>query len=254
MEAAGQVSLRYFRTPLLVDRKPDDSPVTRADREAESAIVEEIQRAFPSHGILAEERGAIAGDGANRWIVDPLDGTRGFTRGGIFWGPLVALEHRGEVVAGAMGLPALGEIWWAGRGTGCFRNGERVRAFLMDRIDRATLSLGELKSLLAPPHGEAVRGILRTCESARCYGDVASVAMLLEGRADVWIEAGVKPWDLAAPKILVEEAGGRFTDLSGGSSLDAGTALAASATLHDAILSLLAREERPPIRPRRDQT
>ena len=116
-EAGGAAALRHFRAGVRVELKPDRTPVTVADREAEAAIVEVIRGRFPGHAILGEETGAHAGAGA-RWIVDPVDGTRGFTRGGSFWGPLVALEVGGEVVAGAMGMPALGELYWAARGRG----------------------------------------------------------------------------------------------------------------------------------------
>src|SRR5512143_1840763 len=119
-EAASAAALRHFRTGVRVEVKPDRTPVTVADREAEAAALAVIRDAFPGHAVLGEETGAGAGDAASRWIVDPIDGTRGFTRGGSFWGPLVALEQDGRVVAGAMALPALGETYWAARGMGCW--------------------------------------------------------------------------------------------------------------------------------------
>ena len=118
--AASAASLHYWRKDVVVDMKPDRSPVTAADRDAEAAILDVIRLAFPEHAILAEESGAHEGTGG-RWIIDPLDGTRGFTRGGSFWGPLVALEVDGDIVAGAVGLPALGETYFAGRGLGAYR-------------------------------------------------------------------------------------------------------------------------------------
>ncbi|HYS79764.1 MAG TPA: inositol monophosphatase family protein, partial [Anaeromyxobacteraceae bacterium] len=105
VEAASHAALVHFRRGVRVDLKPDRSPVTVADRESEAAILQEIRRSFPGHAVLGEETGMHAGAAATRWIVDPLDGTRGFTRGEALWGPLVALEHEGEVVAGAMALP-----------------------------------------------------------------------------------------------------------------------------------------------------
>jgi len=238
-EAGARAALRRFRQPLAVEWKADRSPVTAADREAEAAILGEIRRTFPGHGILAEECGESAGDGENRWIVDPLDGTRGFSRGGAFWGPLVALEHRGEIVAGAMALPVLGETYWAGRGRGAFRNGEPIRLSRVDRLENATLSLGELRPLLRIERGKGVESLIERVASARCYGDVAGCAQLLCGRADVWIEAGVRLWDLAALQVLVEEAGGRFTDFEGTRSLAHGQALASNALLHEAALKIL---------------
>ena len=181
------------------------------------------------------------GEGSDfRWIVDPLDGTRGFGRGGSFWGPLVALEHRGEIVVGAMALPALGETYWAARGMGSFRDGVRLRVSEVDRLDEATLSLGELRALRRPPHGAAVGSLIDAVASSRCYGDLAGCVMLLSGRADAWLEAGVRLWDLAAPKILVEEAGGVLTDFDGSPSILGGRAVATNGLLHGRILAILA--------------
>ncbi len=239
VDAAARAALRFHRQPLDIEWKADRSPVTRADREAEAAILDEIRRSFPGHGILAEESGESAGDGESRWIVDPLDGTRGFSRGGSFWGPLVALEHRGEIVAGAMALPALDETYWAARGQGSFRNGERIQLSKVGCLEDATLSLGEIRALLDSDRGRGVRSLVSRVSSTRCYGDVAGCALLLSGRADVWIEAGVKLWDLAALQVLVEEAGGRFTDFDGARSLAEGRAVASNALLHDAVVRAL---------------
>src|SRR5262245_50336595 len=125
VEAAAKASLPHFERGVVVETKPDRSPVTAADRASEAAILALIKEAFPTHSILAEETGTHGGDPANRWIVDPLDGTRGFSRGGVFWGPLVAFEHQGEIVAGALAMPALGEVYIAGKGRGTYKNGAR---------------------------------------------------------------------------------------------------------------------------------
>src|SRR4051812_29234522 len=118
VEAAAAASLAHFQRSVRVDVKPDQTPVTQADRDSEAAILAVVRDAFPDHAFLGEESGAHAGDAEMRWIVDPLDGTKGFTRGHGFWGALVAFEHRGDVVAGAMALPALGETYWAAQGLG----------------------------------------------------------------------------------------------------------------------------------------
>jgi histidinol-phosphatase len=239
VEAGGAAAMVHFRQGVAVEKKPDRTPVTVADREAEAAIVSVIRDAFPDHAILGEETGRHEGSVQARWIVDPIDGTRGFTRGGAFWGPLVALEVEGEVVAGAMALPAEGRSYWAARGHGAFRDGARLRVSAVDRWEDATLSLGELPHVLAPERSEAVLSLMRTADSARCYGDLAGCAMLLDGRADAWIEAGVQVWDLAPLRILVEEAGGRFTDFAGTRALDDGTAVATNGHLHEHVLALL---------------
>lgn len=242
-EAGGAAAMRHFRTGVRVELKPDRSPVTAADREAEAAIMALLRATFPGHAILGEETGAHAGEGA-RWIVDPVDGTRGFTRGGSFWGPLVALEVDGEVVAGAMGMPALGETYWAARGLGAWRQvgsgaPERLRVSGIAAWDEATLSLGELRFLLAPALRPRVNELTVTAAQARGYGDLAGCAMVLTGRAEVFLEAGVQVWDIAPLKILVEEAGGRFTDLAGRPTHTSGACVASNGLAHDHVLRAL---------------
>jgi histidinol-phosphatase len=239
-EAAGRAALVHFRTGVAVERKPDRSPVTAADRDAEAAILEIVRAAFPAASILAEESGAHAGDPSLRWIVDPLDGTRGFSRGGGFWGPLVALEHQGEIVAGAAALPASGELFFAARGRGCHRgDGAPVRLSAVDDWAEATLSVGELPRLSETKGAEGVATLVRTAASARCYGDVGGALMVLAGRAEVWLEAGVRLWDIAPFPILFEEAGGRFTDLAGTRTVGNGNALGSNGRLHDYVLAAL---------------
>jgi histidinol-phosphatase len=243
-EAAAAAALPHFRAGVRVEVKPDRTPVTAADREAEAAALAVIRDAFPGHAVLGEETGAHPGDAQARWIVDPIDGTRGFTRGGSFWGPLVALEHRGTVVAGAMALPALGETYWAARGLGCWlRQGaaepRRLAVSGVSEWSESTLSLGELRFLLAPPVGAAISELARTAASARCYGDLAGCALVLRGQAEAWIEAGVQLWDLAALQVLVEEAGGRFSDFEGRSTIAGGRCLASNGLVHGRLLQAL---------------
>jgi histidinol-phosphatase len=243
--AGGAAAMIHFRAGVRVELKPDRSPVTAADRDAEDAILRVIRERFPGHAVLAEETGAHAGDATSRWIVDPLDGTRGFSRGGSFWGPLVALEHRGEIVAGAMALPALRETYWAARGRGAWmRTGtaapERLHVSGVPAWEDATLSLGEVHLLLQGELAEPVQRLATSSATTRCYGDLAGAAMLLAGRAEAWIEAGVKIWDLAPLRILVEEAGGRFTDLAGAPTHASGECVASNGKVHDHVLRAFA--------------
>jgi histidinol-phosphatase len=240
VEAASTASMAHFRSGVRVERKPDRSPVTLADKQSEAAILEVIRAAYPSHSILAEESGAHAGDPDFRWIVDPLDGTRGFTRGGEFWGPLVGLESQGKILAGAMALPALKRTYWAAEGLGAFRDGTRLKVSGVAELANATLSLGQLPGLLSPPWQRGLLRLISEVDTARAYGDLAACAMLLEGQADAWMECGVQPWDLAPLRILVEEAGGRFTDRSGKATVHSGEAVATNGFLHDRVLERLA--------------
>src|SRR5438552_1900804 len=209
------------------------SPVTAADRAAEDEIIGVIRAAFPEHAILGEEGGA-RGTGAVRWIVDPIDGTRGFARGGMMWGPMIALEVSGELVAGALALPALGRTYWAARGQGAWRDGERLAVSAIAALADATLSLGELRRLATH---SGLQSLIAGAASTRCYGDLAGCALVLDGRAEAWIEGGVQPWDLAAPAILIREAGGVFTDWAGGPSFEAGFGIASNGRFHAELVS-----------------
>jgi histidinol-phosphatase len=167
---------------------------------------------------------------------DPLDGTRGFSRGGSFWGPLVALEHRGEIVAGAAALPASGELYFAARGRGCHRgDGARVQLSGIEDWAEATLSVGEVPRLVATPQADGVLALVRTAASTRCYGDVGGALMVLAGHAECWLEAGVRVWDLGPMPILFEEAGGTFTDLAGARTLAGGSAVATNGRVHEFV-------------------
>ena len=237
VEAASRASLGHFRTGVRVELKPDRSPVTAADRESEAAVLEVIRAAFPDHAVLGEETGAHAGAAETRWIVDPLDGTRGFARGETFWGPLVGLEHEGEVVAGAMSLPAAGEVYFAARGRGAWLSvsgaaPSRLQVSGVSRWEDATFSLGEPRVLLVPPFLDPITRLATTCARTRCHGDLAGFAMVLTGRAEAWVEAGVQIWDLAPMKVLVEEAGGRFTDLAGRPTIASGNCVATNGKVH----------------------
>jgi histidinol-phosphatase len=244
VEAASAASLPHFRRGVRVEVKPDRTPVTQADRDSEAAILAVVRAAFPGHGFLGEETGAHAGDAATRWIVDPLDGTKGFTRGRGFWGALVALEDEGRVAAGAMALPALGETYWAARGLGAWmRTGDgapvALRVSSVAAWPDATLSYGEPHVLFRPPMLERLAALALSAQTARCYGDLAGCALVLQGKAEAWIEAGVQLWDLAPLQILVEEAGGTFTDLDGKATHASGSCVASNGLVHAHVLGAL---------------
>ena len=245
VEAASAASLAHFQRGVRVERKPDRTPVTQADRDSEAAILAIVRAAFPDHGFLGEETGAHAGSAETRWIVDPLDGTKGFTRGRGFWGALVALEHHGRVVAGGMALPALGETYWAAKGLGAWmRTGDgppiRLQVSRISAWEDATLSYGEPHVLFRPPMLERLAALALGAQTARCYGDLAGCALVLQGKAEAWVEAGVQIWDLAPLQILVEEAGGTFTDLDGKPTHASGSCVASNGLVHARVLGALA--------------
>lgn len=240
VKAGGDAALPWHRRDVPHETKPDHSPVTAADKASDAAILAVIREAFPDHDVLSEESG-VDGKGACdcRWIVDPLDGTRGFLRGDEEWGPLVALEFQGELVVAAAHLPVRDTTFWARRGAGTFRDGERMRVSSVGRMREATLVFGYLGGLLREPWGPGTLELFKSADRVRCPGDLAGPLAVVEGRADAWIEAGVREWDLAAPRLLVEEAGGRFTDLLGRPSHAMGHAAASNGLLHGDVLAAI---------------
>jgi histidinol-phosphatase len=237
--AAGEIALRYYRTGFDVTLKPDQTPVTQADREAERAIVEIVTRAFPSHGILGEEDGA-RGDQAVRWIIDPIDGTRNFVRRIPVWATLIALEEHGTVTVGVIHNPVTGELAAARRGGGAYLNGERLRVSDVDDLAAALLLHADLGLLRRTGHWDGFVRLVDATERQRGFGDYLGYTMVAGGRSDVYLEVDLKPWDLAPCRLLVEEAGGRFTDLGGVPTIYGGSALATNGRLHTAVLARLA--------------
>ena len=236
--AAGRIALKYFRGGFEVAKKPDDTPVTPADREAEQAIVEILGRAFPDCGVLGEEFGG-RGTKEVRWIIDPIDGTKNFVRGIGIWATLIALEERGEVTVGVIHNPVTAELYTARRGAGAFLNGERIRVSDVAELGRAFFLHAGLGIVRKGGHWDGFARLIDATDRQRGFGDYMGYGLVAEGKAEIYAELDLKPWDLAAPKILVEEAGGRFTDLAGRPTIYTGTALATNGRLHDAALALL---------------
>ena len=240
--AAGALALRYFAAGgVQVTLKPDHTPVTQADREAEQTIVKRLESAFPDIGFLGEEYGAHGKQG-RRWIVDPIDGTKNFTRGIPYWATLLALEEDGEVTLGVVHSPATGDLWWARRGGGAFANGRPMRVSTIDRLADATLlhsSLSWLRALGPGPHWDGFLRLVDATDRQRAFGDYFGYTFVLRGQAELMLEADLKPWDLAPFMVLFEEAGGRLTDFEGRPTIYSGTALASNGRLHAAALSLL---------------
>jgi histidinol-phosphatase len=239
--AAGQIALRYYRTGFDVMVKSDLSPVTQADREAEAAIVEILAKACPDVGMLGEELGA-RGNQETRWIVDPIDGTRNFIRHIPYWATLIALEDRGELLAGVMHAPATGDLYTARRGAGARCNGEPIRVSKCDAMKEAFFVHAGLDIVREQGFWDGLSRIVDATDRQRGFGDFVGYALVAEGKADIYFELDLKPWDLAAPRLVVEEAGGRFTDHNGEPTIYTGSALASNGALHDAALALLRRQ------------
>jgi histidinol-phosphatase len=230
-DAADAISLPHFRTGLAVETKPDLTPVTEADRAVEVALRRVLAAERPGDAILGEEQGA-AGAGSRRWLVDPIDGTRNYSRGIPVWATLIALEVEDVVQLGMVSAPALGRRWWAERGAGAFADGERVRVSAVSRVEDAVLSFAIENELPAVAH---------RAWHARGFGDFWPYMLIAEGSVDGAVDAvGVSEWDLAAMQVIVEEAGGRFSDRGGENRIDAGSAVASNGLLHAELLAGLA--------------
>lgn len=231
-DAADAVSAPLFRSGLAVETKPDLTPVTEADRAVERELRRLLASERPADAVLGEEEGATgAARPGRRWLLDPIDGTRNYARGIPVWATLVALEENGAVRLGVVSAPALGRRWWAERGAGAFASGERVRVSGISRIEDAVLCL-------APEN--PLPELARRAWHPRGFGDFWAHMLVAEGAVDGVVETvGVAEWDLAAVQVIVEEAGGRFSDFSGRRRLDAGTAVTSNGLLHEQLLAAL---------------
>ena len=235
-DVADSISRPRFRArDLAIDTKPDLSPVTDADRAVERALRERIESERPGEAVLGEEEGSV-GAGPVRWILDPIDGTKNFSRGIPIWATLIAREHDGEVELGVASAPGLGRRWWAERGSGAFADGERIHVSGVRRMDDAVFSFTR-ESLFAE-RGAAL-DLVRRAWHARTFSDCWQHLLVAEGSVDAAIDPGLNAWDIAALRVIVEEAGGRSTDFAGGRALDGGSLVSSNALLHDEVLAAL---------------
>lgn len=233
-KAGGEVARKYFRTDLAVEQKADQSPVTVADRECERRIVEVLRGAFPDHAILGEELGAQPGTDA-KWIVDPIDGTQSFIRGIPFFATLIGLEEQGVITVGVIYAPATGDLLYAQKGAGAFDQHGPIRVSRVDTLRRSMLVFGGADVLRRAGQWPAYERLVDGSGRQRAYGDYFGYTFVARGQAEAMIEVDVKPWDLAPLQVIVEEAGGRFTDFDGQPTIYSGTAIASNGLIHEQV-------------------
>jgi histidinol-phosphatase len=249
-DAADEVALRHFRRQPVTARKPDRSFVTEADTAIERLIRERIADAFPDHGVVGEELGEDGGGASVRWFVDPIDGTHNYLRGVPIFGTLLGVERDGELQAGIVSAPALGGRWHAWRGGGAWGAGplaganragsaRRLHVSAIDDIADALVVYAGTRDLIASGAAPGFEGLLDTAWRERGFGDFWGYSLVAEGAAEVMVEVGLKMWDIAAPAVIVEEAGGRVTDFGGHRSFDGGTILATNGVLHERVRAQL---------------
>jgi histidinol phosphatase-like enzyme (inositol monophosphatase family) len=233
---AGDATLRWFRSPDLgVETKADGTPVTEADRAAERLVRGWLAANYPADAVVGEEETDRPGSSGRRWIIDPIDGTKAFTHGVPLYSTLLAVEDDHGPAVGVIHLPALAETVWAGRGLGCFVNGEPART-----NDRATIE-GAYVTSSAFDHWP--RPALAALEVAgavlRTWGDGYGYALVATGRVEAMVDPVVAPWDLAPMPVIMDEAGGRFSDFAGFTRIDGGSGVASNGIVHDDLLELL---------------
>ena len=232
---AGQLTLGWYDGTTEVMVKGDGSPVTEADRAAEQFLRTELSQRFPEDGIVGEEFDDTAGSSGRTWFIDPIDGTQSFIRRVPLFATLLALEDEHGAAVGVIDLPALGETVAAGRGRGCYLNERAVSVRRRSDLDGAAMCTSGF-DLLPQDMAERLHAgpmILRG------WGDAYGYSLVASGRVDAMLDPIVSPWDVAPMAVILPEAGGRFTDLSGHPSFRSGTGLATNGDLHDAVLELV---------------
>lgn len=242
-DTADAITVERFRaTDLRVDTKPDLTPVTEADRAVEQALRAHLAEAAAGHSIFGEEYGTDGDEAAEfRWIIDPIDGTKNYVRGVPVWATLVGLERAGEMVVGVVSAPALHARWWAARGLGAYRDGEPIRVSAVHALADAHLSFGwdTTDRFEGGGFGERALALARRCWRTRALGDFWQHVLVAEGAFDISLEPACAVWDLAPLQVIVEEAGGRFSDLAGERTVAGGNVVCTNGVLHDAVLDAL---------------
>jgi histidinol-phosphatase len=241
---ADRITMARFRaSDLRVETKPDLTPVSEADQAVERTLRDRLAT-YDGHVVLGEEFGFDPGDGSAeyRWIIDPIDGTKSYVRGVPIWATLIGVERSGELIAGVASAPALGMRWWAGRGLGAFRNGDPITVSAVATLDDAQVSFAwdTEERFHAEGIGEKLVALSHRCWRTRGIGDFWQHLLVAEGSFDIAIDPIVGVWDIAALVPIVEEAGGRWSGVTGDTDIEAGSFVCTNGRLHDAVLASLA--------------
>lgn len=227
-DAADAITMRHFQSATLAVRtKSDRTPVSEADEAVERMIRETLARERPNDGIVGEEFGNTAG--SRKWIIDPIDATKNYVRGIPVFATLIALDDQ----VGVVSAPAMQRRWWASRGDGAFCNGRRLHVSSVSTIEDAHISYDDLA------YDDRLVDLIRRCGRSRAFGDFWSHMLVAEGAIDIAFEPVVAWWDMAPILVIVEEAGGRFTNLAGEARADGGSGVSTNGVLHGEVLASL---------------
>ena len=238
---AGRVTLGHYQTGLAAERKADNSPVTLADRQAEQKLRDLITTAWPDHALIGEEYGHQPGrsDSGYTWIIDPIDGTKSFISGVPFYAVLLALVKDEQPLLGVMNFPALNEMVYARRGGGCFWNGRPARVSAVSRLADAVLLASDLDTFARFNRQDAFQRLITATYFQRTWGDAYGYALVATGRAEIMLDPVMAVWDCGPLQVILEEAGGTFTDWRGTPSIFGGEALATNGALFESVMELI---------------
>jgi histidinol phosphatase-like enzyme (inositol monophosphatase family) len=236
---AGRFTLGHFQTGVGVERKADNSPLTIADQQAEQLLRRLIQERWPEHGIIGEEYGRSTTDSPYTWVIDPIDGTKSFICGVPFYANLLALLEGEEAILGVAYFPALNEMVYGVKGGGAFFNGRRARVSAVDKLADAVLLSSELNYFESAGKQEGWQQLCGATYMQRTWGDAYGYAMVATGRAEVMVDASMKLWDCAPWRVILEEAGGTFTDWQGKATIHGGESIATNGRLLEQVMQLV---------------
>ena len=244
---AGHHTLRYFRaSDLAIETKPDHSPVTRADKESEQILRAYLAQRFPQDTIVGEEFGTQHGTTDYKWYLDPIDGTKSFIRGIPLFGVMMGLEHRDEAVAGVIVFPALNEIVYAAKGLGAWWSDsidpivpKQARVTKVSNLSDACLSTTSTRSFHRIGKSTQFQRLSWVVDVNRGLPDCYGHYLVATGRAEIMIDPIMNAWDNAPLQAIIEEAGGRFTDLKNNPTIHGDSAISTNGLLHDQVLEIL---------------
>ncbi len=236
---AGRITLGHYQTGIAADRKMDNSQVTLADKQAEMKIRQLIQEKWPDHGLIGEEFGDVNPDAEYRWVIDPIDGTRSFISGVPLYSTLLALLDGERPLLGVIHFPALNETIYAVRNEGCYWNGRRVRVSTTEKMEDAVMLISGLNHFVDQNQVDAWQRLVEATYVQRTWGDAYGYALVATGRAEIMVDPAMHLWDCGPLQVIMEEAGGTFTDWKGNATIYAGESIATNGVLYENVMNLI---------------
>ena len=231
------IALKYFQNPSLASKlKENNSPVSQADLEIETVIRDLASKTYPNMGIIGEEHGQTNPNAEIKLIIDPIDGTKNYIAGIPFFATLLAIQEHNNIVAGLVSAPATNDVWWAEKGKGSFHNGKKIMVSTTSTLQESLALHGSLYGSEAANDPLPVLHLLSQTYRQRGLGDYLPHMLVAEGKAEFAIDFKLQVWDIAPLKIIVEEAGGQFSDTNGTNSINSGNIISSNGHIHSQVL------------------